>query len=117
MEIKEKDLQLYLDPKKQCPFDKWLGGLKDLKARATIQVRLNRVRLGNFGNCRAVGSGVQELKIFLGPGYRVYFGQDGDELVILLCGGDKSDQSKDIATAKDYWADYKRRKKDALKAY
>jgi len=76
---------------------------------ARIRVRLNRVRLGNLGDCKAVGEGVMEFRLDFGPGYRVYFGQAGDILVILLCGGDKRTQSRDIATAKQYWQSYKRR--------
>jgi putative addiction module killer protein len=75
-----------------------------------LVTRLDRVKLGNFGECKALGDGVTELKFHLGPGYRVYIGQDGNELVVLLCGGDKSTQRKDIETAKDYWHDYVNRK-------
>ena len=91
----------------KLPFWEWLRGLKDRKGRAVIQARIERVRLGNFGNCRSVGDGVQELKIYYGPGYRVYFGRDGSNIVILLCGGDKSDQKKDIVLAKELWREYK----------
>ena len=69
-----------------------------------------RIRLGNFGYTRSVGQGVHELKIDYGPGYRVYFGQDGTKLVILLCGGDKRTQNADIKAAKAYWAAYKKEK-------
>jgi putative addiction module killer protein len=77
--------------------------------RARIRVRLNRLRLGNFGDCKPVGEGVIELRMPIGPGYRVYLGQDGDTLVILLCGGDKQTQVRDIVKAKEYWAAYGRR--------
>ena len=90
----------------------WLNRLRDLKAQQRIDARLARVALGNFGDCKTVGNGVLELRIDYGPGYRVYFGRDGSEVVILLSGGDKSTQPKDIATAKDYWADYKSREED-----
>lgn len=69
-----------------------------------------RVRSGNFGDSKSVGFGVIELRIPYGPGYRVYFGRDGASLVVLLCGGDKSTQSKDIENAKKYWSDYQERK-------
>jgi len=72
-------------------------------------VRLDRVSLGNFGDCRSVGEGVQELRIDYGPGYRVYFGQHGSTIVLLLCGGDKDSQAKDIDLAKHYWKEYSRR--------
>ena len=84
-----------------------MQGLKDRRARARILVRLNRVRLGNFGDSKSVGDGVFELRMSFGPGYRLYFGREGEAMVLLLCGGDKSTQSKDIARAKDYWADYR----------
>jgi putative addiction module killer protein len=69
-------------------------------------MRINRLRLGSFGDYKAVGDGVCELRIDYGPGYRVYFGRHGTEIVILLIGGDKRSQDRDIETAKEYWADY-----------
>ena len=82
-------------------FDAWLGGLRDMNGRARIQARIDRAGLGNFGNCAPVGEGVSEMKIDVGPGYRVYFVQRGLDVVILLAGGDKSTQVKDIAVAKE----------------
>ena len=79
-------------------------------ARQRVRTRLARIRLGNFGDHKAVGEGVSEIRIDYGPAYRVYFGRDGDEVVILLVGGDKRTQDSDIAKAKEYWADYKARK-------
>ena len=99
----------YLTEEGRNPFRKWLEGLKDRQARARIQVQLNRIRLGNFGDSKAVGRGVSELRIPYGSGYRVYFGHKGNAVVILLCGGDKSTQSKDISMAQAYWAEYRRR--------
>lgn len=75
-------------------FRSWLHALKDKTARARIRVRLNRVRLGNFGDCKSVGGGVNELRVDYGPGYRVYFGRNGFTIVILLCGGTKKSQAK-----------------------
>ena len=80
-------------------FDAWFAGLKEKRARARIQVRIDRAEDGNFGDCAPVGEGVSEMRIHYGPGYRVYFVQRGIELVILLAGGVKSTQSKDIKTA------------------
>jgi putative addiction module killer protein len=88
------------------PFTDWLDGLRDRQARALIRVRLDRISLGNFGDSRPVGEGVMEARIDFGPGYRVYFGRDGEVVVILLCGGDKSTQDRDIRRAKEYWSDY-----------
>ena len=89
-------------------FDQWLGGLRDVQARARIIKRIERLKLGNFGDVRPVGSGVSELRIHYGPGYRVYLMQRGSTWVLLLCGGDKSTQATDIAAARslaDSWKD------------
>jgi putative addiction module killer protein len=82
-------------------YKKWFNSLKDKKAKARIDIRIKRVSLGNFGDVEPVGKGVSELKIDYGAGYRVYFIKQGNILVILLCGGDKSTQSKDIQKAHD----------------
>jgi putative addiction module killer protein len=82
-------------------FTRWLLGLRDLRARARIQVRIDRLESGNAGEVKPVGEGVSEMKIDYGPGYRVYFIRRGSELFILLAGGDKSSQSKDIRKALD----------------
>jgi len=91
------------------PFRDWLFGLRDKAARHKIDARIRRVESGNFEHCGPVGEGVLELKINFGSGYRVYFGQVGNKIVILLNGGDKSSKSKDIKIAHIYWADYRRR--------
>ncbi|MEJ5309602.1 MAG: type II toxin-antitoxin system RelE/ParE family toxin [Anaerolineae bacterium] len=101
----------YLTESGQNPFREWLESLSDRQARARIRVRLNRIRLGNFGDCKSVGRGVSELRVPHGPGYRVYFGRQGNTVVILLYGGDKKTQSQDIALAQEYWKDYLRRTK------
>ena len=80
-------------------FKKWFSELKDKRAKARIDVRIKRVSLGNFGDVEPVGNGVSELRIDYGAGYRVYFVKRGNIIVILLCGGDKSTQSKDIQKA------------------
>ena len=107
--MKERELREYLTEAGGNPFREWLHSLRDTQARARIRVRLNRMRLGNMGDCEPVGEGVLELRMHFGPGYRVYLGQDGDVLIILLCGGDKRTQSRDVRTAKTYWQSYKRR--------
>ena len=109
MEAIEKKLEYYETQDGKKPFREWLLSLKDKEGRRKIKVRLDRVSLGNLGYCRTVGEGVMELKIDIGPGYRVYFGQFGNKLVILLNGGDKSSQQRDINLAHEYWTDYRRR--------
>jgi len=82
-------------------FAKWFDGLKDRRARARVQARIDRIEMGNFGDVSPVGDGISELRIFYGPGYRVYFSQRKSVVVILLCGGDKSTQQSDIVKAKE----------------
>ena len=91
------------------PFIKWLERMNDSQARARIEARLARVAAGNLGDIETVGEGVLELRIDWGPGYRVYFCRLGQAMVLLLCGGDKRTQSRDIKRAKDYFKDYKTR--------
>lgn len=100
----------YLTEDGRSPFKDWLDRLRDLEARVRVRARINRVRVGNFGDSHALGGGVSELRIDYGPGYRVYFGRQGSTVVLLLCGGDKRTQSRDIALAQSYWAEYQRRK-------
>ena len=109
MDAAPQTLQEYVTPEGKIPFREWLQRLHDVNARARVRVRLNRVRLGNFGDAKPVGNGVSELRVPYGPGYRVYFARAGSTIVLLLCGGDKSTQTRDISTAKDYWRDYRRR--------
>jgi len=80
-------------------FDTWFSGLRDLQAKARIAARIRRAEEDNLGDCAPVGDGVSEMRVHCGPGYRVYFIERGLELIILLAGGDKSTQSKDIKTA------------------
>jgi putative addiction module killer protein len=107
-EARQKQIELYLTSDGIAPFSDWLEALKDGKARAAIRVRIDRVRLGNMGDCKPTVEGVSELRIDFGPGYRVYFGQEGARVIVLLCGGDKSTQKADIKRALKYWAEYKR---------
>ena len=95
-------------------FDRWFRN-QSSDARARIQARIDRVELGNFGDHKSVGEGVFELRIDFGPGYRVYYGRDGDKLVILLVGGTKKRQAHDIAAARNHWSAYKQEKRDANK--
>ena len=105
-------LFIYETKEGRNPYSEWLEGLKDKRTKGVIRARLNRVRLGNFGDCKAVGEGVFEFKIDYGPGFRIYYGREGKEVVILLCGGVKKSQKQDIKKAKEYWADYRSRKNE-----
>lgn len=91
------------------PFTEWFRGLRDGIAKIRIAARLRQVQFGNFGDAKPVGGGVTELRIHIGAGYRVYCGVHGQLIVILLCGGDKSSQTKDIYKAKELWIEWKRR--------
>ncbi|MCX7166712.1 MAG: type II toxin-antitoxin system RelE/ParE family toxin [Rhodocyclales bacterium] len=91
------------------PVTEWLLSLRDKQAQAKVRIHLKRLEAGNFGDCESVGGGVLELREHFGAGYRVYFGRHGQSIVILLAGGSKKTQATDIKTAKDYWADWKRR--------
>ncbi len=86
-------------------FDQWLHRLQDRKARARILARLESAQLGNLGDIRSVGEGIREMRVDFGPGYRVYFAQRGRALLLLLCGGDKSTQARDIAKARQVLRD------------
>lgn len=110
MKVTPREIRIYEAKDGKAPFSEWLNQLKDVDGRGAIQARLVRIRLGNLGDSKPVGEGVSELRIDLGPGYRVYFGLDGNTWVILLCGGSKATQKKDISQAKEFWTDYRRRK-------
>ena len=99
-------IAIYSTPSGKAPFSEWQNTL-DIPTRALIKTRISRVKLGNFGDCKSVGDGIRELRINYGPGYRIYFGMQGSTLVILLTGGDKRSQLRDIAKAKKYWLEYK----------
>jgi putative addiction module killer protein len=89
----------------RVPFRRWLDTL-DRGARARVQARVLRFESGNLGDHQSVGGGVQEARVMFGPGYRIYFGQDGEALVLLLVGGSKRTQADDIRRAQHYWRDY-----------
>jgi len=99
----------YLDRAGSSPFAGWFQAL-DAAAAAKVTAAIRRLELGNFSNVKGVGAGVFEYRIDFGPGYRIYFGKDGDAVVILLGGGTKKRQDYDIATARERWTDYKKRK-------
>jgi putative addiction module killer protein len=100
-EIKKLELQNGL-----VPFDEWFDSLRDRKMQAAVDTRLARVRAGNFGDYKSVGGGVFELRIALGPGLRVYYGLHGRQVVVLLGGGDKGSQPRDIRRAQQLWKEF-----------
>jgi putative addiction module killer protein len=94
------------------PYTEWFKRLKDKRAQARIDVRIARVRTGNFGDSKSVGEDVYELRLDYGPGFRVYYGKIEATIILLLCGGDKSSQSDDIRKAKEYWQEFLSRQGD-----
>lgn len=110
IESKHKILRNYVTAAGKIPFLEWLNNnIKDPVARLRIRRRLDRIEQGNLGDCEPVGEGVSELRLFFGPGYRIYFAEWDDAIIILLCGGDKGGQKKDIKLAKSYWQELKER--------
>ena len=105
------EIRRYVDNTAKDVFGEWIQSLKDRTAVSRIYTRIDRLAVGNAGDSRSVGKGVQELRIDYGPGYRVYYARAGDALILLLCGGDKSTQSSDIRLAIAYWHDYREREK------
>jgi putative addiction module killer protein len=99
----------YLDPGNHDRFQEWLNTLRDMQGRVAIQRRIDRLLDGNFGDHKFCQEGVWELRIPVGPGYRVYYGVAEESIVLLLCGGSKRTQKKDIARAVEYWEDYQQR--------
>ncbi|MEG3435887.1 type II toxin-antitoxin system RelE/ParE family toxin [Pannus brasiliensis CCIBt3594] len=106
------EIQKYVTETGACPFDEWFDRL-DATTRSRIDVRLDRVSLGNFGDHRSVGEGVYELRFFFGPGYRIYYGIAGNRIVILLAGGTKKSQNKDIEIARGLWLAYQNERGDS----
>jgi putative addiction module killer protein len=108
VEVRERRVLSYKTTGSSFPYREWRNSLSDEDTELAADVRITRLSVGNFGDSRPIGGGAFESRIDFGPGYRIYYGIDGDE-VILLCGGDKSTQAADIFRAKGYWKDYKRR--------
>jgi len=105
----EIGIRSFVDRNGRAPFQVWLDAI-DKQAQAKVGVALYRLTQGNRSHVKGVGGGVAELKVDFGPGYRIYFGQDGEMLIILLAGGTKRRQSEDIMTAQARWSEYKARK-------
>ena len=109
MEVHPREIRIYVTTDERSPFSEWRDSLRDRRARGKIRARLDRVEEGNLGDYKSVEEGVFELRIDYGSGYRLYFGQEGSTIIILLCGGDKSTQAQDIRKAQEYWEDYRSR--------
>jgi putative addiction module killer protein len=109
--IKKLELQNGL-----VPFDEWFDSLRDRKVQAAVDARLTRLRAGNFGDFKSVGGGVFELRIALGPGLRVYYGLRGQHVVILLGGGDKGSQTRDIRRAQQLWQQFAKHASEKLQS-
>ena len=106
-QVQPKTVVAYADENGNEPYTEWLASLKDEKTKERIRVRVRRLEDGLYGDCEPIGEGLSELRLFFGAGYRVYFGEEDGNIVILLCGGDKSSQKRDIKTAKAYWQEHK----------
>ena len=104
------EIREYVDHRGRSPFGRWFDGL-DARSASRVRTALARMEAGNLSNVKGVGSGVLECRINVGPGFRVYFVRDGDTLIVLLGGGTKARQQKDIENARELWQEYKRRKR------
>ncbi len=111
MEITLRVIEYYETMDGKAPYREWFKSLKEGQIKHIIDTRIARVRLGNFGDCFSVGDGVYELRIHVHSGYRIYLSQIGSKIVLLLLGGIKKTQNRDIEKAKTYWIDYRRRYK------
>lgn len=107
----EIEIELYETATGHCPFDDWFEDIQEKYTRAKILTRLDRLKLGNFGDCKALGDGISELRIHYGPGFRIFYSKIGTKVILLLCGGDKRSQTKDIKMAKEYLKEYQAREK------
>jgi putative addiction module killer protein len=116
LEARERTVNYYLPlpAGTPAPFSEWRDGYGDVTVRTAITARVARFRGGNFSDSRSLGNGLHESRIDHGPGYRIYYGNDGDDIVLVF-GGEKSSQTSDISIARDYWNEYKERKKQNAK--
>ena len=108
MIINTLEILYYWTSDRKCPYKEWFDSL-EASLQQIIDARLNRVKLGLLGETNSISRSIFELKFRVGPGYRIYFGKQGRQLIILLCGGDKGSQKRDIKKAVQYWEDYLRR--------
>lgn len=105
--VRLREIQYYRTPNGRQPFTEWFESIRDSSTRIRIDKRLKRLEDGNLGDCESVGDGVFELRLHFGPGYRMYFGQIDNRIILLLSGGDKTSQRRDIERSKAYWREYK----------
>ena len=105
--IQPREIETYRTQNGHEPFTEWFNTIRDVRTQTRIRRRLDRLEKGNLGDCGSVGSGIFELRLHFGPGYRIYFGEVDRTIVLLLCSGDKSTQTRDIQRAKTYWLEYK----------
>ena len=110
MQVFPYEIDYYKTEDGAAPFREWLEALRDVNGRAKVRVRLDRARLGNLGDHKHIDDGVWEIRIDYGPGYRVYFAKEENRIILLLIGGDKDTQRRDIAQAVNYLQDYSRRR-------
>lgn len=107
----EIDIEIYEASNGKRPFEEWIKDIREIHTRAKVLTRIDRMKMGNFGDCKTLQDGVCELRIHYGSGIRIYYGKIGNTLILLLCGGDKGSQEKDIAKAKVYLKDFQSREK------
>ena len=107
----EIEMEIYETASGRCPFNIWFENIRERHTRAKILTRLDRLKEGNFGDCKSLGEGIAELRIHYGPGIRIYYSKIGNRIILLLCGGDKSSQNKDVNKAKKYLKEYQYREK------
>ena len=110
--VSKKIIEIYQDQHGFEPYIDWVNSCLDWKTRSRIEQRLRRIEQGNLGDYKSLEQGVFEFRFDFGPGYRVYFGKENEKIIILLIGGDKSTQKRDIALAKAYWQEYKEQKNE-----
>ncbi len=114
MEIQPQTIRIYQTSEGKHPYLDWYDNLKEMKTKVVILKRVDRIALGNFGDCKSLKDGLYELRIDYGPGYRIYFAQEKAQIVLLLCAGDKSTQATDILKAKEYYDDFRIRTHNLL---
>jgi putative addiction module killer protein len=103
----KKSIEIYQTTDGKEPYTDWFDSIKDVKTQARVMMRIRRLETGNLGDYKALGSGIFELRLDFGPGYRVYFGEKNKKLIILLAGGSKKTQKNDIVIAKQFWENYR----------